>query len=87
MKIEEDVEAKRETTGYGAAMGMAAPTASASLRSTKPWADVHLTANARAAAGGTPATTERADKNTLLAQGVVVINATVTITFELKLAE
>jgi uncharacterized protein YggE len=81
LKIEENVEAKRETTGYGMAMG--GMSASASLRTPKLWTDVHLTADVPNIAGDAPAATDGANKGPVLAPGVIVIDATVTITFEM----
>ena len=83
LKIEEDVESSRHTTGWGGAMGMAAPSDSASLRTPKPWANILLTAGAPKAPGRTPATADDAKEGQLLPSGIIVISATVTITFEM----
>jgi len=83
LQIEEDVESSRHTTGWGGAMGMAAPSDSASLRTPKPWASIQLTAAGPKAPGRTPATAEGAKEGQLLPPGIIVISATVTITFEM----
>jgi len=83
LEIAEDVESSRHTTGYGSAAGMGAPSDSASLRTPKPWAEIRLTAAGPKAPGATRANAENAGAGQLLPPGIIVISATVTITFEM----
>ena len=68
-QIEEDVESSRHTTGYGSAAGIGAPSDSASLRTPKPWANIHLTAGAPRPPGATRAKAEDAGAGELLRRG------------------
>ena len=82
LKIEEDVELNRHVEGTGVAAGFA-PSASATPRSARPWADVRLVATGATAPGRVRAKTADARPAQLLPSGIIVLSATVTITFEM----
>jgi uncharacterized protein YggE len=83
LKIEEDVESSLHTTGWGEARTNVMAGDSASLRTPKPWANIHLTAGGAKPPGATRAKAEDAGAGELLPPGIIVISATVTITFEM----
>jgi uncharacterized protein len=93
LTIEEDVEWNQHTTGTGfggmgmggagGSVGRKAPFDSTSLRTPSPSAKIYLTADGPKSPGNSPAKTEDADESQLLPPGIIVIDATVNITFEM----
>lgn len=82
IQIHEDVEGDRHTTGFGGAAGMAAPTSSIPSPPSASHAKVLLVQRGQAAKTDEPAA-ERHASTDVIPPGVLIIQATVEITFEL----